>query len=228
MKGESLRYNRPLPKCLYCDNEVIRPSGVTCGSDECQLQRKVELKKLANRKRAEAFLIENPLPKCRFCDGPVKSRGALVCVSMECHKKLKSQQNKRHRTEIKKRPRHVEPLPKCLYCDRPVIRRGAVTCGLRSCNQKHRALTQQAYRATRGYETSKNGFTLDEVRRYYGLKPLKKGRIRCHRCGKSFVSENTTAIRHCKDCRAYMSAVEVGSVKTCNFYEKRNRAVSGA
>jgi len=214
--------------CLYCGEPTARPTGKTCGKPECRNSLRRDRLIATSVERKAKRLEKDPLPKCMFCDEPVSRHGAATCGSKKCHSALKRKHNATHRSKLKDRPRHVDPLPKCMFCERQVSRRGAKICGLVSCRTKLRQENERIYHAAQRREGSKTGFSLDQLRKYFGMTPIVKTKIRCYRCRRWFVSENPKKERHCEACRKQMAAIEKGSLKEASFYEKKHRAGSGA
>lgn len=89
------------------------------------------------------------------------------------------------------------PVRKCVICGQEYKVRGELrrTCGKKPCMAELR----------RRYKNSINramtdGMTVEEVRRYYGLKPVNSGFIECLKCEREFLSEDTRNQRLCRDC----------------------------
>ena len=213
---------KPLHKCLFCDTPVKRISDKTCGSVECRKKSQAVYNSIAWKKRVKER--RGDWPKCRFCGKPVSRSNAMTCKSIECKKALKREYNALYRKE----PVQKEPLPKCQYCDRTVSRRGSAICGLHSCRLKQQA-DYRKFHADKNRKTEAAiGFSVAKLRSYFGLEPIKKGKIKCHRCGKTFKSDDVKRERHCQNCRNIMGVMARGTVQDASFRHSANRAASMA
>lgn len=216
MKGLTLQ-DKPQQEhpenCLFCGKPVKRKNGRTCGSHECRQANR----QLRNTMRGT--IKYGPLNKCQMCDKPTSTIIAKTCGSEECRRVSKALINrKRHR----KQQKALGPMPPCKYCGQPVKKRFHKTCGSKSCRAQYKAELQRL----KHYRESKAGPSVTEIREYYGLKPIKSGKIACKRCGKTFHSQDTDRRRHCQDCRNIMAKFTEGAIRSAVVYGKFSRAVS--
>lgn len=136
------------------------------------------------------------LRACLFCGAefePRDSRHKFCCRS--CGQSFRME-------EVKKQ----EPVKLCVICNSIIKARGIHrrTCGSRKCINELRKRYKASINSALSAEIS-----VQEVRQYYGLKPIPEGDIECLKCGKVFRSVDIRRNRLCGFCRETIQRYDV-------------------